>query len=271
MLWQRVLTALVLAPLVLWGIWAAPGLIFAIGLAVIFLLAGWEWARLSGYTGNLARLVYVAVLVLAMVALYAGLAVVNLALVVLVCGLMWWTLALMSVIAYPEANQLWQNSVLARGIAGLFVLLPAWLAIVVLHGHGPEGPAWVILLALLVWGADTGAYFAGRTFGRHKLAPRVSPGKTWEGVLGGVVLGLLIAWAGSWWLGAPGGLVAFMLLVLATLLISVLGDLLESLFKRITDIKDSGGLLPGHGGLMDRIDSLTAAAPLFVLGVLWLG
>ena len=122
----------------------------------------------------------------------------------------------------------------------------------------------------VVWGADTGAYFAGRAFGRHKLAPRVSPGKTWEGVAGGAVLALLVAWVGTIWLEPVGGYAAFLVLVLLTVMISILGDLMESLFKRVADLKDSGGLLPGHGGVMDRIDSMTAAGPFFVLGLLWL-
>lgn len=271
MLKQRILTALILAPLALWGIWVSPGPIFAAILGGIFILAGWEWSRLSGLRTMPARLAYVVVLILAMFALHAGLAITNLALMIMVLALMWWTIALLAVISYPHAVGLWRDSLLARLLAGLFVLLPAWLAMVVLHGQENNGPGWVILLVMLVWAADTGAYIAGRTLGRHKLAPRVSPGKTWEGVGGGVALAVAIALIGSYWLGAPGGMLAFSLLVLVTIMISVLGDLLESLFKRITDIKDSGGLLPGHGGVLDRIDSLTAAAPLFVLGVTWLG
>ena len=271
MLKQRILTALILAPLSLWGIWASPGILFAAVLGIIFLLAGLEWARLSGFVSTTARVAYVAVMMLIMLGLYVGLAVTNFGLMVLVVALMWWTMAFFAVISYPRANELWRHSVLARALAGMLILLPAWLAMVMLHGHGPQGPAWVILLVMLVWAADTGAYFAGRAFGRHKLAPRVSPGKTWEGVAGGAALALLIALLGSYWLHIPGEISAFFVLVLITIMISVLGDLVESLFKRITDIKDSGGLLPGHGGMLDRIDSLTAAAPVFVLGVIWLG
>ncbi|MBW6475902.1 MAG: phosphatidate cytidylyltransferase [Chromatiales bacterium] len=271
MLMQRVITALILAPLSLWGIWVASSSVFALILGLIFAMAAWEWARLSGMQRIPARLAYVVLVSLLMLGLYLAQSIHNFSLMILVLGLMWWSMALMSVLSYPDANGLWRNSPLARGLAGLFVLLPAWLAIVVLHAHGEQGPLWVILLVMMVWAADTGAYFAGRAFGRHKLAPRVSPGKTWEGVVGGMALALLIALAGSYWLDLPGSLLVFALLVLASILISVLGDLLESLFKRITDIKDSGGMLPGHGGILDRIDSLTAAAPLFVLGLLWLG
>ncbi len=271
MLKQRILTALVLAPLALWGIWASPLPVFAAILAVIFALAGWEWARLSGLAGVSGRIAYVALLLLGMAGLYFGLTVDNLALAVFVLALVWWSMALMMVLSFPQGSEMWRRSGLARGIAGLFILLPAWLALVVLHGQVEDGPGWVILLVMLVWAADTGAYFAGRALGRHKLAPKVSPGKTWEGAAGGLLLALLIALLGSLWLSPGGGMVAFVVLVLLTIAISVLGDLVESLFKRITDIKDSGGLLPGHGGMLDRIDSLTAAAPLFVLGMVWLG
>lgn len=268
MLKQRILTALILAPLALWGIWALPPQGFAIAIGIIFALAGWEWSRLCGLERAPGRALYVALLALAMVGGYPLLAEGNWPMAILVVALMWWTLALMSVLSYPQGTGLWQHSALARGVAGLLVLLPAWAALALLHER--FGPGYVILLMLLVWGADTGAYFAGRAFGRHKLAPRVSPGKTWEGVAGGAVLALLVALASTYWLEPVGGYAAFLLLVLLTVMISILGDLMESLFKRMAEVKDSGGLLPGHGGVMDRIDSMTAAGPLFALGLLWL-
>lgn len=270
MLKQRVLTALLLAPLALWGIWLSPAAVFAAILGLIFLMGAWEWAGLSGLERKLSRLVYVLVMAGLMLALYWGREIHNLVLMIWVLALMWWTMALMAVLTHPSGTAIWRSGP-ARGLAGLFVLLPAWLAMVELHSHGEHGPGWVILLVMLVWSADTGAYFAGKRFGQHKLAPCVSPGKTWEGAVGGMLLALLIALAGTYWLSPPAGMVSFVLLVLATIMISILGDLLESLFKRIADIKDSGGLLPGHGGMLDRIDSLTAAAPLFVLGMIWLG
>lgn len=268
MLKQRIITAAVLAPLALWGIWALPSQVFAIVIAIIFALAGWEWSRLSGFTRAPGRGFYVAIVVLGMAGIYQLLPQGNWALVFLVIALMWWSMALMSVLTYPQGSGLWQHSATARGIAGLLVLLPSWAALVVLHEH--MGPGYVILMMLMIWGADTGAYFAGRAFGRHKLAPRVSPGKTWEGVAGGALLAVGIALVGTIWLEPVGGYVAFLLLVIATVMISILGDLAESLFKRVVNLKDSGGLLPGHGGVMDRIDSMTAAAPLFTLGLLWL-
>lgn len=150
---------------------------------------------------------------------------------------------------------------------GPIVLTPLWTALVALHGNGEDGPSSVLFLMILIWVADSGAYFAGRQWGRNKLAPVISPGKTWEGVYGAVfgalICGLLLAWyrsdiEGFHWL-VP--------VCVITVLMSVVGDLFESVMKRKMDMKDSGTLLPGHGGVLDRIDSLTAAAPVFVLGL----
>ena len=129
--------------------------------------------------------------------------------------------------------------------------------------------ALVIFVLLLAWAADIGAYFAGRTFGRLRLAPTVSPNKTWEGVIGGLAAGLLVALAARAWFELPA--LAFLSLCSAAVLVSIVGDLLESMFKRQRGLKDSGSLLPGHGGVLDRIDSLTSSVPLLALGLGWLG
>jgi phosphatidate cytidylyltransferase len=162
--------------------------------------------------------------------------------------------------------------VLALRLVGLAVLVPPWLALVAVHGSGSLGPWLMLFLLVLIWTADSGAYFAGRRFGRRKLAVHVSPGKSIEGVLGALLLGGLFALACGHALGYAGAaLAAFVLLGIATVLVSVLGDLFESLIKRYRAVKDSGGLLPGHGGVLDRVDSLTAAAPFFAVGLAWLG
>lgn len=267
MLKQRIITALILAPLAVWGIWSFSSPLFALAMAVIISLGAWEWARLSGLQQRPGRTLYVALLAALMYGSYLLLQQDSWVLVLLVLALMWWTLALLTVLSYPHSGALWQMA-MSRGVAGIFILLPAWAAMAVLHRD--FGAGYVILLAMLVWGADAGAYFAGRLLGKHKLAPRVSPGKTWEGVLGGVVLALAVALVGNYWLQPSAGVIPFLLLVVFTIAFSVLGDLVESLFKRVAGVKDSGGLLPGHGGVMDRIDSLTAAAPIFTLGLIWL-
>lgn len=269
MLRQRILTALVLAPLAVWAILALPVTGFALLFAVVMLMGGWEWSRLVGLTAVPARLGYVAAVAAGMALLWPLLPAGDSAVAVGLVALSWWLVAFVVVIRYPEGAGVWKAHPSARAAAGLFTLLPAWAGLVLLR-QGP-GAELVLLLVLLVWGADTGAYFAGRRFGRRKLAPLVSPGKTWEGVAGGLLLSFLIAILG-WRMIAPGVEAGpFLVVALIVVLFSILGDLLESLFKRLMEVKDSGGLLPGHGGVLDRIDSLTAAAPLFAYGLYVIG
>jgi len=159
---------------------------------------------------------------------------------------------------------------MSKMVIGFLVLIPAWVAMVGMKAH-PQGNLLIFMLFLLVWGADIGAYFTGKRFGRKKLIPQVSPGKTREGVLGGLAVCVLVAigFAISSEL-SMGATLALLLLALVTGMVSVLGDLFESMFKRERGIKDSGRILPGHGGILDRIDSLTAAAPIFLLGQYWM-
>jgi len=267
MLKSRVITALILAPLALWAIWSSSSEVFALGLAVIIALAAWEWARLCGLQATAGRLAYAVFITALLFGVYSLLQQGVSPAVILLPALIWWLLALVSVVAYPRSGKLWRNG-LTRGVAGILVLVPSWAALLLLHKH--FGPGFVILLMLLIWAADTGAYFSGRAFGKRKLAPQVSPGKTWEGVIGGMALALLSAAISTRWLEPGDGMAMFLLLVVLTVALSVLGDLLESLCKRVAAVKDSGELLPGHGGVLDRIDSLTAAAPLFTMGLLWL-
>ena len=171
----------------------------------------------------------------------------------------WWLLALAWICWAPHSV-----TRLRAVAAGWLTLVPAGIALIALHEDPQRGIRWLLYTFFLVWAADTGAYFAGRQFGRHKLAPQVSPGKTWEGAAGGLVLvGVLAA------LSAPAlgqSTLSFTLLSLCVGVFSIVGDLAESMFKRYAGLKDSGRLIPGHGGLLDRIDSITAAAPLLLLG-----
>jgi phosphatidate cytidylyltransferase len=176
-------------------------------------------------------------------------------------GAVFWVLATVAVLTYPRSVPVAAHRALALP-AGLVVGWAAWMALVVIRSQ-PQGATWVLWLLLLVTAADIGAYFAGRRFGRLKLAPHISPGKTWEGLLGGVLVSLLATLAMLVPMGAFSlGWIPVVLLLVA---VSVFGDLFESVLKRVRGVKDSGSLLPGHGGMLDRIDSAVAALPVFAL------
>lgn len=269
---RRVVTAVTLVPLVVWAVLGldTPGL--AVVLGIVVLGAAWEWAGLAGLRPMVYRVLYALVL---SVFLYAGFRAGkqdNLLLLITSLGLAWWLVALVWAIRTQGGRSwLFMSNVVVASLAGLLALGPAWLALVGLHRIDSLGPALVLILMVLIWVADSGAYFAGRRFGRSRLASRISPGKTWEGALGGLVAVVILAPVAGHHLGFAGTqLAGFVLLCAATVPASVLGDLTESLFKRQAGAKDSGRLLPGHGGLLDRIDSLLAAAPFFYLGFWWL-
>lgn len=264
MLKQRLLTALILVPLLLVILLGLPRLLALLVLAAVVLAGAWEWSAFLRTDSKLLRAGYVLAVALLMglgwrtSVTAAGLQW------VLMAALAWWLVAFVWLSGFPGRVRPF-----AAALAGSCVLVPTWVALGRLHLSHPVGPQWVTFLLVLVSLADVGAFFAGRQFGRLKLAPRVSPGKTWEGLLGGVTLAMLVAGAGALWFVVPTG--PFLALCAAVVLLSVIGDLTESLFKRYAGLKDSGTLFPGHGGVLDRIDSLTAAAPLFLLGLIWLG
>ena len=269
MLKQRVITALVLAAVLLGALFGLNASWFSVFAGAVILVASREWAHLSG-VGRLGANLYT----VGMAALLAGLfvalgfdrQVVNLdwLLFLLLSGCSWWAVALLWVQGYPSSAILWGSRAI-RLAMGIFVLVPAWLSLSWLAGL--DAGHWLILVVLLtVACADIGAYFSGRAFGRRKLAPQVSPGKTLEGFAGGVLL-VLIVIAGVIAVTPSQHSLAleWTIVVVATVLASVLGDLLESMVKRHRGVKDSGRLLPGHGGVLDRLDSLTAALPVFGL------
>ncbi|MFL6548689.1 MAG: phosphatidate cytidylyltransferase [Povalibacter sp.] len=261
MLKQRIITALLLAPFALLVILWVPHQVTMAVFALLVLAGAWEWAAFSALTGTLPRFAYVIVIALGIGALWKlGVQTAQLD-VVLYVSIAWWVIAVAWIAFMPmHMNRF------ATLIAGVLVLVPAWLALVRLHALASQ---LLLFLVLLVVAADVGAYFGGRRFGKHKLAPRVSPGKTWEGVYGGLVAAILLAIVGVFWfhVSAP----AFVALCAVVVIASVVGDLTESLFKRHAGLKDSGSLLPGHGGVLDRVDSVTAAAPVFLLGLERLG
>lgn len=273
MLKQRIITALILAAVFLGVLFGLSVIGFASAMAVVVLMAGWEWANLAGLKAQWQRLAYSAVIGggLVLAGWYAGFMpsaeLQSEALgTLLLAACTWWAVALLWVQGYPSSAVLWGHP-LVKMLMGLLVLIPAWLALVFLRGQ-PAGEWLIVLLIAMVACADIGAYVTGRAFGRRKLAPEVSPGKSWEGFWGGFATCLLLALVVGYTFG--GGWLALAIIAPASLA-SVLGDLLESMVKRQRGVKDSSQLLPGHGGILDRVDSVTAAAPVFALAVLLTG
>ncbi|HWV10769.1 MAG TPA: phosphatidate cytidylyltransferase [Pseudomonas sp.] len=265
MLKQRVITALVLLPIALGGFFLLDGAAFAAFIGFVVCLGGWEWARLAGFEAQSQRVAYAALVGVLLLALYW---LPVLAPLVLAVAVVWWALATLAVIGYPESSRYWAGAP-AKLLIGLLILLPAWQGLV-LFKQWPLANYLILAVMVLVWAADIGAYFSGKTFGRRKLAPQVSPGKSWEGLIGGLLTSLLITVVVG--VVRDWSMTSLLLAVLGAavvVLISVVGDLTESMFKRQSGVKDSSNLLPGHGGVLDRIDSLTAAIPVFA-ALLWL-
>ncbi len=270
MLRTRVLTAALLIPIALLVILLPTTAIFAIVLALVFILGAWEWTRLCGLHGAVARAMAILAMLLIMLALWLWRLQPAVWPVVVALGVAWWIVSLRWLRGYSFAAAPGRENRALKLVAGLFIFVPAWAALVTIHGLQPYGPWWTLFAVVIVWFADTGAYFSGRFFGRRKLAPRISPGKTWAGAYGAVVFGGLIAGLGGWALDTHGWrLAGLVLLGVVTVIASIIGDLFESLMKRHADIKDSGTLFPGHGGLLDRMDSVFAAMPVFAAGM-WL-
>ena len=270
MLIQRILTALVLAPLVVAAVLWLPAPAMAFLAALIFMLGFDEWVMLCGFRGGpCARSLPWAWPRCSPRC---------------ICGIRpGWT---RSCCAWARCGGCWscsgcgnisfaaaptrQNG-LIKLAAGLLTIVPAWAALLWLHAHSKYG-IWLLIALLMVWGADIGAYFAGTLFGRRKLAPHISPGKTWAGVYGALSVSLLVALVAGLLLQlAWPTLIGLLILTLIAVAASIIGDLLESLAKRHALVKDSGALFPGHGGLMDRMDSVCALLPVFALGVWLLG
>ncbi len=264
MLAKRVVTALVVMPLLLAAILFAPSYVVVVLATLAFLGGAWEWSKFLGLTRYPQRSVYViataAIMLLTAWSIEQGLDQES----IYSIALIWWCVAAVWITRFrmPIAKPL-------IVLGGFLTLVPPWIALLALIHNEPQGAYWLLFVLALVWSADIGAFFVGRTFGRVKLAPMVSPGKTWEGVLGGLGFAALTGVAGAHWSGFAYS--AFVPLCIAVAAISVVGDLTVSMFKRASGLKDSGRLFPGHGGILDRIDSINAAAPIFVLGVSWLG
>ena len=277
------LAALIMAPLAIGGVLLLPTAWLMLIAAAVFLVALWEWLKLADVEDLLARNILLACNLAVMVALVWGSRSADgsttLALLQLVSllGVAWWLLAMLWLLHFDFASDHDTHARVFKLGAGTLAVVPAWCAMGVIHATDPNGHQWLLLALFLVWAADTGAYFAGRTFGGklfggRKLAPRISPNKTIEGLLGGVALAVVVALIGAKLIGTDNGaLLGVIAVTCVTVLFSVVGDLFESLLKRHINVKDSSNLIPGHGGVLDRVDSVLAALPVFALGKAVLG
>ena len=287
MLKQRIITALLLAPLAIAAIFYMSLENFSIFIMAVMAIGAWEWGPLMGFENKRRRIAFVLTTIILITSIWYYFPLMSFwnnqaqlqstIQFILWIAVGWWLVSAALTFLYPRCSSFWSSHRSIRGVFGWLTLVPTWLAFVVLrsndYGEDPyQGAQLIMFLFLMVWSADVGAYFVGKSIGKHKLMPNVSPGKTMEGFIGGVIFAcILVALAGMSldWNQQQFILVIGVTVVITT--ISVLGDLNESMFKRQAGIKDSGTILPGHGGILDRIDSLTATAPIYALCYAYLG
>lgn len=265
MLKLRVITSLVLAPFLIWLLFFSNQQAFMLATIAMVSIAAWEWARLSNLKNFIGQLMYALTLGLIcyLINQYSS-AVIEYLDIIFWGSLVFWLLATAQIFIYPRIPLRWQEHTPIKLLIGFIILLPFWLALNVLYQIEPA--PWFCLLSLsLVWAADIGAYFSGIHLGKNKLMPKVSPSKTLEGLLGGVIAALITGCIFLFFLKPSGSNGLWLTLFVIASLISVTGDLFESLMKRHQGVKDSSQILPGHGGVMDRIDALTASLPIFLL------
>lgn len=280
MLKERVLSAIILIAIVFAALFLFSPFYFALAVGVVVILGVWEWTQFVhfkvafwrlGITGLLTAFLFLWVYGESDY-LNAGRVFEDLLSLILFSSVIWWGIAFILVVTYPRSSQLWGKSKLLQFLFAFFTLIPFFAGVLRLRldhyiSDSYHGIVLLLYVFILVWSADSGAYFAGRQFGKHKLAPKVSPGKSWEGVVGGLITAGIVAAIFMQFtqdsLLAGVSILHFILLSVATVAVSILGDLTESMLKRQSGIKDSSQLIPGHGGVLDRIDSLTAAVPFF--------
>ncbi len=271
MLYQRILTAIPLAAFVGWMIFFQPTSVFFYFVLFIVLIAGYEWAKLSGINNVYIRYIFALIITIIAWALkqYAA----DYALWAIYIAVMWWfSISYYLKFAKPKSPT---SELRPDKLFVAFIVLPAAaLSMEMIHsmyvGIDWQGPAWLFYALSLVWVADIGAYFSGKKFGKNKLAPDISPGKTKEGLFGALLATSLYTLIASYYfeLSTERAIILVLLSVILTF-ISVSGDLYISFLKREAGLKDSGNILPGHGGILDRIDSVLAAMPVFVVGFNW--
>lgn len=270
MLKARIATAAVLIPIVIALIFFADVIWFSVFFSLIVVIGAWEWAKLSKLNEKM-KYMYVIFSLLILFAIYWFDNSLLKESIILI-GSLYWLIAIGLVVFYQKQRNLLPRNSSILMLIGLFLLVPMWCSLVVLKSNTEIGSVLIMLLMLLIWGADTAAYFAGKKWGKRKLANHVSPGKTWEGTIAGIFASIVIAIA--YVIVSNKNLdesIIFIGIAILTVIGSVFGDLMESIVKREAGQKDSGNILPGHGGVMDRIDSLTAASPIFVCGLILAG
>ena len=270
---RRAATAVVAIPVAVITVLALPTEGVALVLAIVMVAASVEWARITTPQRVAVYGFPLAVAISVLLLWLAALQWLGWLRVLCAMSLAWWCVALLWVVRFEQGRDLAAlDRAITRGIVGWMIIVPAWAGLVYVHASGEDGPSRVLFILLVVWAADIGAYFAGRRFGVRRLAALTSPGKSVEGVAGGIAAVGMLGIAAGLWLNLPVMLVGMLtLLCVAAGALSVLGDLMESLVKRRSGVKDSGNVLPGHGGILDRIDSLTAATPAFAVGFDLLG
>jgi phosphatidate cytidylyltransferase len=262
MLLKRVLTASVVAPIAVFGILTLTQTGFELALALILIVSSWEYCNLIQITHLVGKALYASLVLATAYFLNNEPSILT---IVLYAAVAWWLIALAWVVMFPKGSRLLRKALVIKLINGLFLFVPMAISLMALY---LQDSVLVLFLLILIWAADIGAYLAGKSFGKNKLCPRVSPGKTREGVYGGVALSQVVAMSYVYIAIQTPSLSDFLIfcfLALVVSIVSVLGDLFESVLKRIAEVKDSGNILPGHGGLLDRIDSLTSSAPIFFL------
>ncbi|MES2624536.1 MAG: phosphatidate cytidylyltransferase [Pseudomonadota bacterium] len=272
MLKQRIITACILFLILLVAVLGFSVFAFQLFVGLVLVLAAWEWSRLSGLLHLAGRVLYLAAF---LALLYVIREYQESSTFIISIGILWWLVALTLIKLYPNLTNTWHRTPILLGM-GFAVLLPAWLSLIYLRDSA-DFRQYVFLFFAMVAAADIGAYFSGKKFGKHKLSPTVSPNKTWEGFAGGVLACCVVLWLALPVIHQTSFELGFGVFAIATcgaaLLAgySVVGDLFESMMKRQADVKDSGTLLPGHGGVLDRIDSMTAALPLYTWALMWAG
>ena len=287
MLKQRIITGLVLAPITLACVFLLPTPYFILFCSVIMMIGAWEWGPLMGVTSNAGRIGFMAFVLAILVGLHfispadsmwqsssdGSIELAGTYYGILAVSAFWWLVSLVLIVSYPKSAGLWQQNLIVRGVIGILSLIPAWVAFIAIRtlyieqeGQFYFGAYLLFASLLIVWAADIGAYFSGKKFGKHKLMPQVSPNKTIEGFAGGLIWVAILVVILNISFDIDSSLYPLYILVaLVTAFISAVGDLNESMLKRVAGVKDSGTILPGHGGILDRIDSLVAATPVFIL------